>query len=197
MERRNNVRAHAWAASCCSQPPARFSSAAKPRRARHWLRSTLNCWAHAHCWRKESSRGAASHLARPARHARASPDCAQSSARRRLAALRGNQRRITSARRTPSRACCSATCATSSSRLARSRVQPDLAQSIRALAVEHTGLAIHLDLPDTLSVDDRSRAETLIRCVQEIITNTTRHAQARNLWIRLEARARRHRPARA
>jgi signal transduction histidine kinase len=65
---------------------------------------------------------------------------------------------------------------------------PDLAQSIRALAVEQTGLTIHLDLPDTLSVNDRSRADTLIRCVQEIVTNTTRHAQARNLWIRLEAR---------
>jgi signal transduction histidine kinase len=66
--------------------------------------------------------------------------------------------------------------------------QPDLAQSIRALVVEDSGLAIHLDLPETLSVDDRSRAETLIRCVQEIVTNTTRHARARNLWIRLEAR---------
>ena len=73
------------------------------------------------------------------------------------------------------------------SRLRESR-QPDLAQSIRALVVEDSGLAIHLDLPDTLSVDDRSRAETLIRCVQEIVTNTSRHAQARNLWIRLEAR---------
>ena len=67
---------------------------------------------------------------------------------------------------------------------------PDLAQSIRARGIGHgEGLAIHLDLPDTLSVNDRSRAETLIRCVQEIVTNTTRHAQARNLWIRLEARA--------
>jgi len=73
------------------------------------------------------------------------------------------------------------------SRLRESR-QPDLTQSIRALVVEDSGLAIHLDLPDTLSVDDRSRAETLIRCVQEIVTNTSRHAQARNLWIRLEAR---------
>jgi signal transduction histidine kinase len=67
--------------------------------------------------------------------------------------------------------------------------QPDLTQSIRALAVGHEDLAIHLDLPDALPVDDRSRAETLIRCVQEIVTNTTRHAQAHNLWIRLEARA--------
>jgi signal transduction histidine kinase len=70
----------------------------------------------------------------------------------------------------------------------RERRQPDLAQSIRALVVEDSGLAIHLDLPETLSMDDRSRAAALIRCVQEIVTNTTRHAQARNLWIRLEAR---------
>lgn len=68
----------------------------------------------------------------------------------------------------------------------REASQPDLAQSIRAIAVEHDGLAIHLDLPDNLSVDDRSRAETLLRCVQEIVTNTARHAQARNLWIRME-----------
>jgi signal transduction histidine kinase len=66
---------------------------------------------------------------------------------------------------------------------------PDLTQSIRSLAVGHEDLAVHLELPDALSVDDRARAETLIRCVQEIVTNTNRHAQAHNLWIRLEARA--------
>jgi signal transduction histidine kinase len=38
-------------------------------------------------------------------------------------------------------------------------------------------------------VDDASRAETLLRCVQEIMTNTARHADAQNLWIRLDARA--------
>ena len=52
----------------------------------------------------------------------------------------------------------------------------------------HHDVVIHLDLPETLSVDDVSRAETLLRGVQEIITNTVRHAQARNLWIQLEAR---------
>ena len=67
----------------------------------------------------------------------------------------------------------------------REASQPDVAQSIRAIAAEHEGLAIHLDLPDTLSVDDRSRAEALLRCVQEIVTNTVRHAQARNLWIEI------------
>jgi len=64
----------------------------------------------------------------------------------------------------------------------------DLAQAIRALAVEQAGVSIHLDLPATLGIDDTARAEALLRCVQEIITNTARHAQARNLWITLEAR---------
>jgi signal transduction histidine kinase len=82
--------------------------------------------------------------------------------------------------------------------------QLDLAHAIRSLANQgpaeaghyddgpaeagHYGVAIHLDLPETLSVDDVSRAETLLRGVQEIITNTVRHAQARNLWIQLDAR---------
>ena len=64
----------------------------------------------------------------------------------------------------------------------------DLAQAIRGLPVVQTGLAIHLDLPPSLEIEDRLRAEAMLRCVQEIITNTARHAHARNLWIRLEAR---------
>jgi len=70
----------------------------------------------------------------------------------------------------------------------RETSQLDVAQAIRAMTVEQAGLALHLDLPSSLVVDEASRAETLLRCVQEIVTNTTRHAQARNLWIRLEAR---------
>ncbi len=72
----------------------------------------------------------------------------------------------------------------------RETTHRDLAQSIRAL-VGNEGrddLAIHLDLPEPLRVDDSARAEILLRCVQELITNTIRHARARNLWIRLEAR---------
>jgi signal transduction histidine kinase len=72
----------------------------------------------------------------------------------------------------------------------------DLAQAIRSLAAGHgDGLAstggarIHVDLPEPLAIDDSAHAEILLRSVQEIITNTTRHAHARNLWIRLESRA--------
>ena len=48
------------------------------------------------------------------------------------------------------------------------------------------GLAIHLELPPRFSVDDPKRAQVLLRCAQEIITNTVRHAGARNLWLRFE-----------
>jgi signal transduction histidine kinase len=70
----------------------------------------------------------------------------------------------------------------------RETSQLDLAQAVRWLAGQQAGVAIHLDIPDTLGVDDTSRAEILLRSVQEIITNTTRHAHAHNLWIRLESR---------
>ena len=65
----------------------------------------------------------------------------------------------------------------------------DLAQAIRALSDGATGLSVHLELPEALLVEDSERAEALLRCVQEIITNAVRHAQARNLWIRIEPRA--------
>jgi signal transduction histidine kinase len=62
----------------------------------------------------------------------------------------------------------------------------DLAQAIRTLAAAPADdLQIHLEIPDALAVDDSARAQALLRCVQEIITNTARHAAARNLWIRL------------
>ena len=42
---------------------------------------------------------------------------------------------------------------------------------------------IHMILPEDLGIDDPLRAHTLLRCAQEIITNTIRHAEAKNLWI--------------
>ena len=69
----------------------------------------------------------------------------------------------------------------------RETSQLDVAQAIRSMTVEQADLALHLELPSSLVVEEASRADTLLRCVQEIVTNTTRHAQARNLWIRLEA----------
>lgn len=61
----------------------------------------------------------------------------------------------------------------------------NLSEAIRALAVQPIDAQVHLDLPDALTVDDPSRAETILRAVQEVMTNTARHARARNLWIRV------------
>jgi signal transduction histidine kinase len=44
---------------------------------------------------------------------------------------------------------------------------------------------IHLDLPAQAVMTEPQRAQILLRCVQEMITNSVRHAQADNLWIRL------------
>jgi signal transduction histidine kinase len=59
--------------------------------------------------------------------------------------------------------------------------------AIRALAEQPAGTRVHLDVPATLELEDAARGETILRAVQEVITNTTRHAQARNLWLRLKA----------
>lgn len=65
----------------------------------------------------------------------------------------------------------------------------DLTQALRNLTEGVPGLAIHLELPPRFSVDDPKRAQVLLRCAQEIITNTVRHAGARNLWLRFERNA--------
>jgi signal transduction histidine kinase len=59
----------------------------------------------------------------------------------------------------------------------------DLSNALRALTLAPGGLQIHLEMPDRVDLEEPARAHALLRCVQEIITNTTRHASARNLWI--------------
>jgi signal transduction histidine kinase len=46
---------------------------------------------------------------------------------------------------------------------------------------------IHVNLPDDLAIADPVVAQTVLRCVQEIVTNAVRHAHAANLWIELVA----------
>jgi signal transduction histidine kinase len=58
-----------------------------------------------------------------------------------------------------------------------------LATAIRALVVDAPGLALHLDVPESLVVEETLRVDCVVRCVQEIVTNARRHAQAQNLWI--------------
>ncbi|MEP7096436.1 MAG: sensor histidine kinase [Dokdonella sp.] len=67
----------------------------------------------------------------------------------------------------------------------------DLTAALENLIEGVPGLDIHLDLPPRFSVDDPKRAQVLLRCAQEIITNTVRHAGAHNLWLRFERNANR------
>jgi signal transduction histidine kinase len=61
----------------------------------------------------------------------------------------------------------------------------DLAAALRTLVEGTPEPRIHLDLPAALALTDPLRAQVLLRCAQEIITNSVRHARASNLWIGL------------
>jgi signal transduction histidine kinase len=65
----------------------------------------------------------------------------------------------------------------------------DVGGALNALVQDVPNLEIHLAVPSDLGIDDVSRAQVIVRCVQEIITNTVRHANAQNLWIELEQTA--------
>ena len=62
----------------------------------------------------------------------------------------------------------------------------DLSGALHTLIEGVPGIDIHLDLSPRFAVEDPRRAQVLLRCAQEIITNTVRHAGARNLWLAFE-----------
>jgi signal transduction histidine kinase len=62
----------------------------------------------------------------------------------------------------------------------------DLRQALEMLAEGVPELQVHLDIPEAQASADPRRAQILLRCAQELITNTARHASASNLWITLE-----------
>ena len=69
----------------------------------------------------------------------------------------------------------------------RVRVDPvDLRATLLALTEGAVGLEVELSLPEDLWDLDPARADAIVRCVQEAITNTLRHAQAKRLVIELE-----------
>jgi len=59
----------------------------------------------------------------------------------------------------------------------------DLASALTTMIAGVPRPAIHLSLPADLRITDTALAHAVFRCVQEIVTNTLRHANARNLWI--------------
>jgi signal transduction histidine kinase len=67
----------------------------------------------------------------------------------------------------------------------RREANTDAVALIRPMCGSIGDLSIHLDAPEDALPVDAARAEALVRCVQEVITNTLKHATARNLWITL------------
>lgn len=59
----------------------------------------------------------------------------------------------------------------------------DLTQALQSLVDGVPSLQVNVSVPPRFSVEDPRRAQVLLRCVQEIITNTAKHAGARNLWL--------------
>ena len=62
----------------------------------------------------------------------------------------------------------------------------DLAWILSPLVEDIPIPKIHLDLPPDLRIEDAEIAHTIVRCVQEIVTNTVKHARASNLWIQIQ-----------
>lgn len=62
----------------------------------------------------------------------------------------------------------------------------DMSTALRTLIEGVLAPVVQLQMPDPFLVDDPEQANVLLRCAQEIITNTVRHAQADNLWLCFE-----------
>lgn len=59
---------------------------------------------------------------------------------------------------------------------------PELRATLEAVVADLPSPTVHLDVTEELQVDDAT-ATALVRSVQEIVTNTIRHADALQLWI--------------
>jgi signal transduction histidine kinase len=59
----------------------------------------------------------------------------------------------------------------------------DLTQALRSLTEGVPGLSVHVVMPPRFSVEDSRRAQVLLICPPETLTNTAKHAGARNLWL--------------
>ena len=62
----------------------------------------------------------------------------------------------------------------------------DLAAALRLLSRDIPTPQVHVTVAPGVALEDPERAQVMLRCAQEIITNTVKHAEAQNLWLRVE-----------
>ena len=67
----------------------------------------------------------------------------------------------------------------------REESEVDFAQAVWLLVERVPQLDVNLDIEDGLAIDEFEVAESLLRCIQEALTNTLRHSGASRSWIRL------------
>jgi len=63
----------------------------------------------------------------------------------------------------------------------------DLGQALQALAAAVPHPVVHVDARDVV-LRDPQRAHALLRCCQEIVTNSVKHAAADNVWLAIRVR---------
>ncbi len=61
----------------------------------------------------------------------------------------------------------------------------DLSRALAPITEAVERPKIHLEVPPNLRIRSASRAQALVRCVQEIVTNAAKHADADNLWVQV------------
>jgi signal transduction histidine kinase len=61
----------------------------------------------------------------------------------------------------------------------------DIAEGLARLAEIVPVPAVHVEVPAGLRIADPRSSHALLRCAQEFVTNSIRHADARNIWIAL------------
>ena len=61
----------------------------------------------------------------------------------------------------------------------------DLGQAVRELLEGLPRLKVDSEIPDEFLVEDPKLAQTILRCTQELITNTMKHAHASKIFVKL------------
>src|SRR5262249_7415032 len=64
----------------------------------------------------------------------------------------------------------------------------DLRRAFEALQRNVPRIVLSIQIPDDLAITDAARAHAVVRCVQEITTNSLKHSDSKNLEVRIYLR---------